>query len=473
MKAGTILGFAFGPLTGAVIGAVAVPITAWVFSPADIGRLNVFSVCLSFALLLSLLGLDSAYVREYHESGNRVRLLSACFLPGFVLMLLIFALTIPLGSHIAQWLYAIADPELYLVTGLAFLVNYVSRFLSLILRMEERGWAFSASQVLPKLLSLALIVCVALLRLDTDFRLLLHISFAVMLVVMLTYGWNTRREWLRALRVSPLWTDIKPLLAYGFPLALSGLVYWGLIATSTFALRHWSTFDELAVYSVTSSFASAAAIFQSIFATIWAPTVYKWIAHGVDMKKVDDVARHALLVVCLIFVAIGLFSWLADYVLPAHYRMVKYLLPAAIAPTLLYTLSEITTVGIGISRRTGWTVWITLGAFLTNVGLSWWLVPRYGAVGAVLSNAAAFFVFFLMRTEISAALWRQFPRAKLYALLGLMIVPTFVIAGMAEGLPLFYPFLWLIPLGIVAIACRREIVGMAMIVRNRLGATAP
>lgn len=472
MKARNILGFAFGPLTGAVIGAVAVPIMAWVFSPADIGRLNVFQMCLSFALLLSSLGLDSAYVREYHVVDDRSRLLASCFLPGFLQILLIFALTVPFGSHVAEWLYSIADPQLYLVTALAFIASYISRFLSLILRMQERGWAYSASQILPKLLSLILIGCVALLEVDTNFHLLQSITFAGTLVIMVTYAWNTRQDWARAIHVRIRRDEMTSLLAYGFPLALSGLAYWGLTATSTFALRHWSTLEDLAVYSVTSSFASAAVIFQSIFATIWAPTVYKWVAHGVDMKKVDDVVRHALPIVCLIFIAVGLFSWLVDYILPPHYRPVKYLLAAAVAPSLLYTLSEVTTVGISISRRTGWTIWITLAALLANMGMNWWLVPRYGAAGAVLSNAAAFFLFFLLRTEVSAAVWRQFPRARLYALLGLMIAPASVIAGFAARLPSYYPLVWLVPLGIAVITCRREFVDLFAMFRNRLGEIA-
>jgi len=264
------------------------------------------------------------------------------------------------------------------------------------------------------------------------------------------------------------WSEVTSLLSYGLPLALSGLAYWGLTATSTFSLRHWSNLEELAIYSVTSSFAGAALIFQSIFATIWAPTVYKWAAQGVDMKKVDDIARHALLIACLIFGTVGLFSGLVDYILPSHYNQVKFLLAAAVAPSLLYTVSEITTVGIGISRRTGWAVCITLTAVIANFGMNWWLVPQLGASGAVISNAAAYFVFFVLRTEVSAALWRQFHRLRLYLLLSLMIVPASIIAATAELLPSFYPLAWLLLLGIATAACRREVTEFFELARNWL-----
>lgn len=463
-----IFGFAFAPLAAALIGAASVPLIAWMFLPSDIGRLNVFQVCLSFALLLSSLGLDRAYIRDYHESTDRERLLAMCFTPGVLLVILITALTVPFASRVAKWLYSMPDPGLYLVTVVAVWANYVSRFLSLILRMQERGWAYSTSQVLPKLLSLFLIGFAACMGLEADFYLLQGILLCTTVAIAVLYAWNTRRQWSCALGVRMDQGEMLRLLRYGFPLMLSGLAYWGLTATSTLTLRYWSSLDELAVYSVVNSFAGAAVIFQAIFSTMWAPTLYKWVAQGVDMQKVDNVARHTLVIVCLIFVAAGLCSWLIDYLVPVHYRSVKYLLACAMVPSLLYTLSEVTTVGIGISRRTGWTVWITLSALIINLGFSVWLVPRHGAAGAVLSNAAAFSIFFTLRTEVSALLWRQFPRARMYALLSLMVALSSTVVVIRNNLPPYYYVLWLIPMTIVLIVARRELEGVLAMVRSRL-----
>lgn len=468
MKLHRVVGFAVGPISTAIIGLVTVPVLAWAFAPADIGRLNIFQVSVSFGLLLTVLGLDQAYAREYHESADHPRLLRACFTPGFLFLLLAGLVTVPFAPKLSLVLYGVPDGRFYLITLIAFLVSYISRFLSIILRMQERGWAYSASQSLPKLISLILIVTVVLLRINPSFHMLQWIIVSTLIMVMLIYGWSTRREWLQALRVRVRLNEVRPLLVYGFPLAFSGLAYWGLTATSTFALRSWSTLDELAIYSITNSFAGAAVIFQSIFSTVWAPTVYKWAAQGINMKRVDDVARHALLIACLIFVGVGLFSWVVDYFLPPHYRVVKYLLACAVAPSLLYTLSEVTTIGISISRRTGWTIWITLAALLTNVLLSWWLVPRHGAAGAIMSNALAFFVFFVLRTETSAALWRKFPRTRLYLFLGLMVTLATTIVTIKNQLSPSYPLVWLIPLAVVVSASWIELIGILRFLKKIL-----
>ena len=465
-----ILGFALGPIASAVFSLVTLPLMAWAFSPEDLGRLNLLQVVLSFSLLLTVLGLDQAYVREYHGSTDRATLLKACFAPGFVLLLVCALGTVAFGRDLALWLFGVADPLLYVLTLFCVLVNYISRFLSLILRMQERGLAFSMSQVVPKVLQLVLLGAVVWLGLQRSFLTLLLITVASMLAVVLVYTWNTRTQWRPALKTRPSSALSRSLLKFGTPLVFSGLAYWGLTATSALVLRSQSTLGELGIYSVTSNFAGVAAIFQSIFSVVWAPTVYKWVNEGADMVRVDGIARKALAVVCGIFALVGCFSWLTDYVLPPHYINVKYLVVCAITPPLLYTLSEVTCVGIGITRRTMLTVWITVAALITNVLLSLWLVPTHGAAGAVIANAVAYVVFFVGRTEASARVWRQFPRARLHIHVLVFIALAVATVWLGPVLPFHYAIVWLLVLPLLALSFKAELGGMLTYAKRALAA---
>ena len=60
-----IAAFALGPLAGAALGFLTLPIITWFFSQEDIGRLALLNVVASFSTLLFSLGLDQAYVREF------------------------------------------------------------------------------------------------------------------------------------------------------------------------------------------------------------------------------------------------------------------------------------------------------------------------------------------------------------------------------------------------------------------------
>lgn len=458
MKLSRVLGFALGPIASAAFGLLTVPLVAWAFSAEDVGRLNILQVTVSFCLLLFALGLDQAYVREFHESPDRARLLKACFAPGFALLAAGGVFTVAFGARLSLLLFGTANPAFFWITMVCVIAAFVSRFLSLILRMQERGLAFSMSQVIPKALLLLIVGGIVLFGLQRSFLALQLAFLASTIAVVLVYLWNTRNQWRPALAANLDQKQIRSLLKFGTPLIFSGLAYWGLVATSSIALRSLSTFSELGVYSVAMSFAGVATIFQSIFSVVWAPIVYKWVAEGTDLSRVDGVARQALAVVCGIFVVCGLFSWVVDYVLPTDYVTVKYLVLCAIVQPLLYTLSEITCVGIGISRRTMLTVWVTFAALCSNVLLNLWLVPAHGAAGAVASNAVAYVVFFVARTEASAYVWRQFPRMRLYVFVGLAVAFSLATLALAPMLPFHYALVWLVLLPIVAWCFRIELV---------------
>lgn len=442
MQLKSAVGFSIGPIVGAFIGLVTLPINAWIFSPDDIGRLNIFQTICSLMLLFSVLGLDQAYVREYHEVANKEALLKACVVPGLILLVTISSIGFFFSGRLSQLLFGLNNSWLYVIAVFSFFVNYLSRFLSLILRMQGRGFAFSMSQVLPKIIQLVMMLGMIVITFEKKFIHLLVISVTSMLFVLIIYAWNTRRQWLLAVFTPIDNKQLKMLFGFGFPLIFAGLAYWGLIATSTFALHSMSTLSELAVYSVATSFAGAAAIFQSIFTVIWAPMVYKWVADGVDLKRIDVVTQQVLAVVCILVVACGSLAWIIDFLLPAHYIKVKYLFLCCIIQPLFYTLSEVTCMGIAITRRTYWSVLVTMVALVTNITLSAILVPQMGASGAAIANAIAFLAFFIVRTEVSARVWRQFPRKKLYFCT--ILIVAFCVSSVLFGelMPFSFCLIW-------------------------------
>ena len=164
---------------------------------------------------------------------------------------------------------------------------------------------------------------------------------------------------------------------------------------------------------------------------MWAPLVYKWAAKGINENKVRQVIGYALAVVLALFGLAGVFSWIVDYILPEQYAQVPYLVVACMVYPLLYALSEATKVGIGIKRKTGYSMLAAVIAALVNVVGNYMLVPAYGAAGAAISTAVAFYVFFVLRTEFAIKVWIPLPRLLLYSSTLLCVVASilFVIYG--------------------------------------------
>jgi O-antigen/teichoic acid export membrane protein len=429
--------YALGPIGSALLSFITLPIITWIFSPADIARLNIFHTALSMVLMVSVLGFDQAYVREYHEVSDKDSLFVACFFPGFIFLIIIIISSLLISSRISEILYKETTVVLYLITSLAFIFGFINRFFSLILRMEEMALAFSVSQLLPKLIQLILVIVMALLAFKKEFIYLISIVLISLLSGMFFYIWSINHKLKLVLRTKINFKTTKRLFKFSFPLIFSGFAYWGLTAISTIALSKWSTLDELAIYSVSNSFAGPAVILQSIFLIFWAPMVFKNIAQDIDMKFIGGVRQNVLVAVCLVICFSGTFSWLADFLLPNHYSAVKYILLCQLVQPLFYTLSEVYSIGISIQRKTIYSLLSTLIALVINFFVCLILVPNYGASGAAIANSLAFTFYFLLQTEIAARIWHDFPRLKAY--LHVLFLVSLSIITVMEGH--HYPFL--------------------------------
>lgn len=455
-----IIGYAIGPIGSALLGGITLPLLTWFYPVEDIGRISMLQVVASFSVLLFCLGLDQAYTREYHEEENKAKLFKQSVVPGAILMLLSFLIIYSLGAEtLSLWLYEIPSTYLTITSIICFLLAFFSRFLSLVLRMEDRAVAYSMSQLLPKLFFVIFIVGSVWLGASKNIYNLITAHALSIITVFIVFSWNTRHTWLSALKVRFAPKQSKPLLAFGLPLVVGGLASWGLNVMDKLFLRSMSTFEELGIYSVTFSIAAVASVFSGIFNTIWAPIVYKWQSESIDNRKIDEVSEHVLAAVFFVVVLSGMFSWVVPYLLPENYIPVRYLITLCLFGPLLYTLSETTAVGIAISRRTIYSMLASFGALLVNFFGNYLLVPKFGALGAALSTAAAFFIFYVLRTEFSCLTWRKVPRKKSY--LVILILLTFsILTSINFKFYIYFILLWFLTLifGLFVFKCSVNLV---------------
>jgi O-antigen/teichoic acid export membrane protein len=438
----TIAAFAIGPIGAAALGLVSLPVITWYFTQEDVGRMSMLQVTIGFAILVYSLGLDQAYVREFHESEDKPLLLKMAVLPGLVLLSITLLIILIDADMLSLWLFGIPDWCLSLIVAAAVLTSFISRFLSLVLRMNERGFSYSMSQLLPKLVLLTALGLYVLMDVHKGLTNLMLANLMAAVSVCLIYGWNTRAELVSAVHKQVDVTKLKDMLRFGMPLILGGVAFWGLTATDKIFLRSMSTFEELGLYAVAVSFAGAAIILQSVFSTIWAPTVYKWASTDSGLENVHRVSRYILAIVVLGFALTGLFSWVFTLILPVQYAGVQWIVLACMGYPLLYTLSETTVVGIGITRRSGFSMLAAVLAFIVNLIGNWLYIPKYGSAGAAVSTCFSFLVFFILRTEFAIYVWKPIKRKLLYSYTIVCVTSAIVFALYGERLGIWMNYYW-------------------------------
>ena len=134
-------------------------------------------------------------------------------------------------------------------------------------------------------------------------------------------------------------------------------------------------FDSMAV-----SFGAVALIFQSVFSTIWAPLVFKWVEDKTHLDKIGGITLSMTELISAMICFIGIFSPVVTWILPDKYAPVQFLLLSCMLYPLFYTLTEVSGIGLNVVRRTWLITAVNIVAFAINFSLLSLLVPHLGRV---------------------------------------------------------------------------------------------
>lgn len=416
-----ILRYSVGPLGAALISLATIPLIAWLYTIEDVAKFSIFqSVIVLYTLVLSF-GLDQAFIREYYESKNKdillKNILSGVLIPSliFLLLALIF-----FRESMILFLFDEYSIQIFLLTIFSCLFSLFIKILSLIQRLKEQALLFSLSQLLPKIIFLILIFVFFMIG-STSFHTILLAQFLSVLVVLLYFFAINFNAILSSLKCRINFSSIRGYYIFGVPLIFSGALIWGMKLADRFYLKILSDLDQLGQYAMAISIASGVAIFSGIFNTIWSPLVYKWVEESnVDKKLVADKIKKISEVISLCILGIIIFLVLTSKyivnVLPSVYSEIYLIIPLCALTPLLYTLSEVTGIGINLMKKTQLTFWSCVFAVIFHLILCFLLIPYLGSRGAAIAGALSFYIFFIVKTIFSNYFWFNCELKRTYAI---------------------------------------------------------
>lgn len=470
MNARKILGYALGPVGSAAFGLISLPLISWYFPADDIGRIVLLQTVASLTILILGLGLDQAYIREYYAADNKAALFKSLSLSPFVL---VTAISLLIAFWHTAWPSEIVFGLKNEVLGVLFLVfvstTLYTRFIALILRMQEKALAFSLSQLAPKFFILAFILSYIAFGLPTDTVSLVFAYTAAQILTVALLAYQTKNELFAAFRESWSAGLHHNGLRYGLPLAVGNLAYWGFTSIDRFALKEMSGLEQLGIYSMAISFSGIALIFQSVFSTIWAPLVFKWVKENTNLDKIGGITLSMTAFVGGVICLVGIFSPVVAWILPEKYAPVQFILLSAMLFPLFYTLTEVSGIGLNVVRKTWLITLVNIAAFTVNFSLLYLLTPELGAKGAAMASAVSFWAFFIIKSELSSYLWQKLPRREMYtqATLYLLICLGYTYWGSKKNYPLF-ALLWVTGLIIIGWKHRAQLKNSLETVKSRL-----
>lgn len=398
--------FAGGPLIGAVINMFTVPFMTRMVSPEEFGKSSLFTLAQTLFGFFIFLGLDQAFVRYYNTGIEKKKLLfNSIILPVCLCFLVIIGI-IFFKETLSFWLFGQYEPLIILGLCLLLPLLIIHGFSFQLIRMELRGKLYSLLSIIFQLTNFVCLVFL-LLFVERSFRsivLALIISNFINTVLVVFF---TRDVW----ALHTLYFDkelLKDLLHFGLPLVPAVVLSWVLNSFDKIGLKSWSSFEQLGLYTAAFKVVSLLGIVQSIFTSVWIPVAYKWYENRVENTKFDKVSTVVLAVMAACFALIVVCRDIIMLFLGTEYRSASLIFIYLLFVPVMYTISETTVLGIGFSKKTKFSLYVSIICVIINLIGNYFLIPEFGARGAAIATCISYLVFFWMRTLFSRKLWYKF-----------------------------------------------------------------
>ena len=401
-----LFGFSLGPILGAIISFVTVPLTTYFINPGEYGKTSLFTMIQSILMVVTYLGMDQVFVREYHEENKKVKMLTNCIFVPFILSLLLIFLSPLFSKNLSIWMFGEENREVIYVLAITIPFLVIERFILISIRMEEKALLYSTITVSIKIVILVL-TFIFIFFIRRDYLAIVYSTLIGQIISDLLIFIKYHDK----IKINLSCIDFNTIiryLKYGIPLALSAVIGYLLNSTDKIFLRYFSTYEELGYYSVAMRVASLLLIIQNSFCAFWTPVALRWRHENKNDEYYEIVNRLLSLAMSLLFLFILTFKFLLPIIFSSNYSNSIKIIPFLLFYPMMSILSSTTELGIQFTKKSYITVISTVISLSINIVLDYFLVPVYDAVGASIATGISYIVFFWIRTIASRKLWFKF-----------------------------------------------------------------
>ncbi|AOH55839.1 hypothetical protein ABE28_015865 [Peribacillus muralis] len=399
------LSFSIGNWVSLLIALISTPIITRIISPEDFGVFSLFTIILNLLLMISMLGTDQSYGRFYYEvdKGLRKNLLFYCLRISFFMLIAIALIILIFREYAVFFLFDSNDFNLIILLLIGLVMSIFNRFSLLVVRMEQRGGLYSVLQVTTKLLDFGILLLIYYSYFNIKEYYIPIISMIVTcLAVSLIAIILTKENW-KLSKGDPgnkKTYNYRQLISYGFPLAITMIMTWVFQYTDRFFIKALGDYRELGLYAAAFKLVAILTIIQISFTTFWVPlSNQKYQENNQDRQffsRMFSLVSFAMTAIGFILI----FSKdLLKIMFGEQYMEAVYIFPMLVLVPVMYTISEISVVGINFNKKPKYHILISVLVCLVSIIGNLGLVPYLGAKGAAISTGVSYVFFLILRTN--------------------------------------------------------------------------
>ncbi len=389
------IGFSFVTWVSFGLSFLTAPISTRLFVPEVLGKINIFNTYSNLFGIFILMGLDQAFARFYYERPNNKSvgyLFSFCFGITYALLSLSIILSLPFWNFLSLKLFEENDNLLLYLFFFSVFCSATLRYLNLSYRMEKNIKMYTLQGILMTLVSKVLYLGVGFWNPSYKPALIaLTISHVTLAVVFLLIQ-RKRFEMIHSYEI----TFASEMFKFALPLIPVSILMWANNSIPQIIIQKNMDYHSVGVFSSAISLASIILIIQAGFNTFWVP--YTLENYKTQTGQFDKVHRYLVCMLTIFSLVLVLSQDVVFLLLGEKYREAKSFFPFLILGPVCYIIGETTGIGIDISKKTYYNLYVFGASVAVNVTLGMTLLGFWGLPGVAISTAMAGITSMVLKT---------------------------------------------------------------------------
>jgi O-antigen/teichoic acid export membrane protein len=389
--------YGLGGLVSRILATLLLPLYTHYLPPNAYGRVEIVTAATAVLAIALQLGIASAFFRFYFdakEPASKLTVVRTSFWFTMAMSTLGLVLGVVFAGPVGHWIGLGHDPNLVRAgaVGLWAQTNYQQ--LTALFRVEERSVQYAMASVANVLITVAaMVVFVAVFHWGAIGLVVGNFTgtLTVYTALVIYRSEQLGREFDRTL--------LRQMQKFGMPLVPSALALWAISFIDREFIVWYKNTAEVGVYSAALKIAGVVTFVMVAFRTAWPAFAYSIEDDGEAKRTYAFVLTYLLTFASWVALLLGaLAPWWVRLLTDTRYHRAEKGVPLLVFAFAIYAGYTVLAIGSGRARRTQFN-WVVTGAgAAASVGLNFWLIPRWGMVGAAISMAASYVVLFLGMT---------------------------------------------------------------------------
>ncbi|HCS40041.1 MAG: oligosaccharide flippase family protein [Anaerolineaceae bacterium] len=373
-----------------------IPILTNFLNPEEYGIISIAAVI--SGLLKNLIGFNpSLFLIVNFFKTKRDELaeyLSNIFIIILLSSILLFTLYFYLGLKIT---FFVNQTTLFLVViFITALLMVVEAVVFTTIQMEKKGQTFFIFSSISAFLQLSFVIILVVIYKDNWRGKLIADLLAefVICAILLIY---LRKQYPYKSNFS--WAKIKHLLNFSLPLLPHSVCLWGMNFIDRFFLEKIVGLQSVGVYSAAYNLGLGLMLIYDALQRTWQPYFFEKLEKN-DLVTNRKIVKWTWLYYLFAFVLFFAATYFAYLITPIYFGS-KFSEAFKFVPLIFlgYTFHGMYRIVAGylyFLNKNRWLTLITISAVLLNIILNYFLISKYGTIGAAQSTAITFFYSFIV-----------------------------------------------------------------------------